>query len=114
MAKFAVCVVDDSREDADECVKFLTKIHEINRVISITEPFDLRRVIETEDIDVIFGANGFQVYESIPLAKRPVLVLVTNHEGYGLQGFKLEAADYIMKPVNFSSISNAIKIFPFR
>ena len=113
MAKYSVCVVDDSMEDAQECVKFLEKIDEIGDIHLLVDPFEVLSFLKTTKIDIIFmdiempGATGIEIYHSIPLIQRPVLVLVTNHEKFALDGFRANAADYVLKPVNFTSIAHA-------
>src|SRR5690606_19784090 len=113
MAKYSVCVVDDSQDDVDDCIKYLKNINEIKDIHSITNPFDLPNLIERENIDIIFmdiemlGAAGFEIYASIPVAKRPVFVMVSYHEKFALEGFRATATDYIIKSDNLASISNA-------
>jgi len=113
MAKYSICVVDDSREDAQECIKFLEKIDEIGDIHLIVDPFEVLGFVKTTKIDILFmdiempGATGLEIYHAIPPIQRPVLVLVTNHEKFALDGFRANAADYVIKPVNFASIANA-------
>ncbi len=54
------------------------------------------------------GVSGFEIYASLPVAARPVMVLVTNYKKFVLDGFRANAADYIMKLVNFASVSIAL------
>lgn len=113
MAKYSICVVDDSLEDAQACKKFLEKIDEIGDIHLFVNPFEVPGFLKTTKIDIIFmdiempGATGLEIYHSLPPMQRPVLVLVTNHEKFALDGFRANAADYIIKPVNFASIANA-------
>lgn len=114
MAKFTVCIVDDVREEAEDCVKYLQNIPEIGEIHILTNPFLLQDLVRTTTIDILFMdvkmpiANGFEIYGSLPHKNRPVLVLMTWHDEYALTGFKYDAADYIVKPVDFPSISNAV------
>ncbi len=61
--------------------------------------------LRTSLIDVLFldiqmpGRGGFAVIEQIGVEKMPATVFVTAHQHYAVQAFKVQALDYLTKPV---------------
>ena len=64
--------------------------------------------------DVVFldvempGLNGLAVLASLSPAERPLAVLLTAYEQFAVQAFALQAADYLLKPVEDERFAEAI------
>jgi len=56
--------------------------------------------------------NGLDMYRS--LKNPPDLILVTAHRDYAVEGFEVNAVDYLMKPVSFSRVLKALPRFEFQ
>jgi DNA-binding LytR/AlgR family response regulator len=57
------------------------------------------------DIDLI-TANGLELYRS--LTHKPILILATSLLTYALDGFELDAVDYLVKPYHADRLAKAI------
>ncbi|WDF66926.1 LytTR family DNA-binding domain-containing protein [Sphingobacterium oryzagri] len=114
MAKYSVCVVDDFLDDAEHCAKHLSNIEEIGDIDVLTNPFQVHALLKRKTVDILFmdiempGASGFEIYAALPIALRPALVLITNHRKFALDGFRANAADFVLKPASYASISIAV------
>ncbi|XIE81087.1 LytR/AlgR family response regulator transcription factor [Streptomyces sp. SBR177] len=69
-----------------------------------------------EGIDVVFldihmpGLGGLDLARVLGgLARPPLIVFVTAHEGFAVQAFDLEAVDYVLKPVRRERLAEAVR-----
>lgn len=54
------------------------------------------------------GRNGLRTAADIHLDPRPEIVFVTAHEHYAPDAFDVDAADYLLKPVRFDRLRQAV------
>lgn len=54
------------------------------------------------------GRNGLRAAADIAVEPRPELVFVTAHEHYAPDAFEVDAADYLLKPVRFDRLRQAV------
>ena len=54
-------------------------------------------------------ASGLAVAAALPAADRPEIIFVTAFELYAVDAFEVEAADYLLKPVRFDRLRQAIE-----
>ena len=68
-------------------------------------------VLEKEEVDVMFvdinmpDVNGLQLVRS--LSNPPLVVFTTAYSEYALEGFKVDAVDYLLKPIGFEDFLKA-------
>ena len=55
------------------------------------------------------GRNGLRAAQDIDVDPRPELVFVTAHEHYAPDAFEVDAADYLLKPVRFDRLRQAVE-----
>jgi DNA-binding LytR/AlgR family response regulator len=55
------------------------------------------------------GQNGLRVAATLPEEARPEIVFVTAFEQYAPDAFEVEAADYLLKPVRFDRLWQAVE-----
>lgn len=64
------------------------------------------------------GKSGLEVLAALPLAQRPMAILLTAYDGFALQAFELAALDYLLKPVDDERLDEALdraqQAFPYR
>jgi two-component system LytT family response regulator len=66
------------------------------------------------DVDVAFvdvqmpGLNGLDALAAIPVAERPLAILLTAHDTFAVRAFELNAVDYLLKPIDDERFAEAI------
>ncbi len=55
------------------------------------------------------GKSGLRVAADLPIGTRPEIVFVTAFEQYAPDAFEVEAADYLLKPVRFHRLRQAVE-----
>lgn len=65
-------------------------------------------------VDLVFldvqmpGLTGFDVLETLPAARRPLVVFVTAYEEFALRAFEVHAIDYLVKPFDDERFARAL------
>lgn len=109
-------IVDDEAPARSE-LKFL--LEQTGKITSIVEAASVRSAIETlmeSRVDVVFldismpGASGLQLAEALHKLKNPpAVVFVTAYSDHAVEAFDVDAADYLLKPVEEERLDQAIE-----
>ena len=71
------------------------------------------RALEEQSVDLIFcdinmpDLSGIDFVRSLSAEQRPMIVFTTAYSEYAVEGFKLEAIDYLLKPFGFDEFNRA-------
>jgi two-component system, LytTR family, response regulator len=117
------CLAIDDEPLALNIVKeFSSKIEFINLVAICTNPIEAIRIINQQEIDLIFldiqmpNITGLEFIRS--LKNPPLVIFTTAYPNYALDGFELNATDYLVKPFSFErflrSVNKAYEIVIFK
>ena len=55
------------------------------------------------------GANGFEVLDSVPPEKLPLVIFTTAYDQYAIRAFEAHALDYLLKPFDQDRLHHAIE-----
>src|SRR4051812_3706317 len=110
-----VLLVDDEALAIDRLRTFFGDIEGVEVVGQAgdgNEALDLIRDL-TPDLVIMDvqmpGRNGLRAAQDIDVEPRPELVFVTAHEHYAPDAFEVDAADYLLKPVRFDRLRQAVE-----
>jgi two-component system LytT family response regulator len=111
-----VLVIDDERLARQELKKLLKKHQEIEIIGEAANADEANELIQEKKPDLIFldiqmpGKTGFELLEE--LDEVPLVIFVTAYDEYAIEAFKVNALDYLLKPVEPKLLSAAIdKVF---
>jgi len=72
------------------------------------------RAIKSKAPDLVFldiqlpEMDGFEIIESIPASRLPLIIFVTAYDQFALKAFKVHAVDYLLKPVDGELLAEAL------
>lgn len=75
------------------------------------DAFEAMKILSEEEVDLIFvdinmpDLNGLDFIRS--LVNRPLVIFTTAYSEYAVEGFKLDAVDYLLKPFEFQDLLKA-------
>lgn len=115
MAKYDVVIIDDNAYDIRVAESAFRQINKVGDVRSFTKAIDGFNSIIDNPPDVLLldvempQMSGFDLYQALPVKKRPPVILYTKSDQYAYEGIKISVADYLIKPVSFPDLFVAFK-----
>ena len=97
-------IVDDEPLAQDILETYLAKIPQIELIAKCDNAFEANDVLSSSDIDLMFldinmpQLTGTEFLKG--LADPPVTIFTTAYPNYALEGFELNALDYLVKPIS--------------
>ena len=103
--------IDDEPLALQIIIQFAARIPFISLDQTFTNPDEATEYLQNNEVDVIFldiqmpDVNGVQYYKS--LVKKPQVIFTTAYSEYAVEGFSVEAIDYLLKPFEFDRFLKA-------
>jgi len=105
-------IVDDSPLAIEIIETYLSKIDDIEIIAKCTNPIEALNILTNQPVDLVFldiqmpNLTGLELVKT--LDKLPLFVFTTAYPQYALDGFELNATDYLVKPIPFNRFLKAI------
>lgn len=112
MEKLRCIVLDDEPIGREIIENFVKEIDFLELVDSFEDPVKALMFLENNKVDLIFSdiqmpkINGLDLVKS--LENPPVIIFITAHRDFALDGFDTGATDYLVKPVRFDRFLKAV------
>ena len=112
MEKLKCIVVDDEPIARDIIESFIAEVPFLELKNSFAEASKALLFLDENEIDIVFSDiempkfNGLELAQS--LTKAPIIIFITAHRNFALEGFETGAADYLLKPVRFDRFLKAV------
>lgn len=107
------CVaIDDEPLAVTLLEEYISKVSFLQLVGSFTDTVEAREFLEKEKADLIFldiqmpDINGIQFYHSMP--EKPMVIFTTAFSEYAVEGFNVNAVDYLLKPFEYNRFVKAV------
>jgi two-component system, LytTR family, response regulator len=105
-------LVDDEPLALDLLEGYVTKTPSLVLAGRCSSAFQAMELLENTEVDLLFldiqmpGLSGLEFSRS--LQGGPKVIFTTAFEQYAFAGFKVDALDYLLKPVSYSEFLNAV------
>ena len=106
-------VVDDEPAARDVISRYLQQLPMVQLAGECGNAIEAMNFIQNEPIDLLFldinmpQLNGTDLLKI--LKNPPKTIFTTAHEEYALQGYELDAVDYLLKPIQFDRFLKAVQ-----
>jgi DNA-binding LytR/AlgR family response regulator len=107
-----VLIVDDEPLALDVLETYVAQMSELNLVRRCTNALEAREALANNNIDLMFidiqmpQITGIDFVKT--LADPPMVVFTTAYPNYAIQGFDLNALDYLLKPISMERFMKAV------
>ena len=105
-------IVDDEPLAIQLLSSYAEKIPSLELKATFDNPLEALSYLQKETIDLVFldvqmpELNGMQVAKILPKTAR--IIFTTAYANYALEGFEVNALDYLLKPISFERFVHAV------
>ena len=103
--------VDDEPLALEQLTGYIARVPFLQLIASCQDAFSAMQVLSEEEVDLMFvdihmpDLNGLDLVRS--LVVKPLIVFTTAYPEYAVEGFKVDAVDYLLKPFEFQDLLKA-------
>ncbi len=115
--KINCIIVDDEPTSRDVLKKYIINTDILNLVAECKNAIEANEVLKNESIQLMFldinmpKITGIQLLKS--LAFPPKVIFTTAYPEYAINGFELDAVDYLLKPFSFERFLKAVNKYSY-
>lgn len=105
--------IDDEPLALKQLVAYISKVQFLELAAQCQSALEAREFLENDTVDAIFcdinmpDLNGMDFVKS--LAVPPLVVFTTAYSEYAVEGFRVNAVDYLLKPFGFQEFQRAVQ-----
>ncbi|MCG8326387.1 MAG: LytTR family DNA-binding domain-containing protein [Chitinophagales bacterium] len=105
-------IVDDEPLAQDVLETYIDKIPEITLLAKCNNALEANEVLKKESVDLMFldiqmpQLTGIDFLKT--LSRPPIVIFTTAYPNYALEGFELNALDYLLKPISLERFMKAV------
>lgn len=111
--KVTCMVVDDEPMAREIISSFVGKIHNLELVATCKNVSEAFSILQKESIQLIFLDINMPEISGLSLAKsiqhKSQVIFTTAYREYAVEGFDLQAVDYLLKPISFDRFLKAVQ-----
>lgn len=107
-----VIIVDDEPLAQEILETYVSKMPELELVSICNDALEANEILKSQQIDLMFLDIQMPLLSGIDFLKTlthpPCVVFTTAHADYAVQGFELDATDYLLKPISLERFMKAV------
>lgn len=108
-------IVDDEAIARDIIATHISKIENMSIVASCSNAMEAFNIISSHNIDLLFLDINMPEISGISFAKsinkNIKIIFTTAYRDYAVEGFELQAVDYLLKPISFERLLKSINTY---
>lgn len=105
-------IVEDEPLARNLMIDYVRKVSSLKLIEACANPLAAIEVLRNNPVDVLFLDVQMPELTGISLLKvlqkKPLVVLTTAYSEYALEGYELDVADYLLKPITFERFLKAV------
>ena len=109
----ATCIIiDDEPLSRDVLRNYIGELKDLILLAECPNAFEANEFLNTEQVDLLFldinmpGLSGISFARSLTVS--PLIIFTTAYPEYAVEGFELNALDYLVKPYSFERFLKAV------
>jgi two-component system, LytTR family, response regulator len=110
--KLNCVIIEDEPLARNLITEYVKKVPSLNLLNAFSNPLEALEALRTLPVDVLFLDVQMPEITGISLLKvlkkRPLVVLTTAYSEYALEGYELDVADYLLKPITFERFLKSV------
>jgi len=110
--KLNCVIIEDEPLARNLITEYVRKVPELNLLNAFSNPLEALEALRTLSVDLLFLDVQMPEITGISLLKvlkkRPLVVLTTAYSEYALEGYELDVADYLLKPITFERFLKSV------
>ncbi|MCB0562865.1 MAG: response regulator transcription factor [Phaeodactylibacter sp.] len=107
-----VIIVDDEPLAQDVLETYIQKIPELNLIEKCSNALEANEALKNHDIDLMFLDIQMPQLTGVDFLKTlshpPLVIFTTAYPNYAIEGFELNALDYLLKPISLERFMKAV------
>ncbi len=112
MQKLRTLVVDDEKPAVELLAAYVSKIPELELTATAHSAIAARTILQEKPIDLLFLDIQMPDLTGLELLKMlnnpPATILTTAYSEFALEGYELDVADYLLKPIEFERFYRSV------
>lgn len=107
-----VIIVDDEPLALDVLETYIERMPDLNLVARCNNAFEANEALKNNEIDLMFldiqmpQLTGIEFLKT--LVKPPMVIFTTAYQQYAIEGFELNALDYLLKPISMDRFMKSV------
>ena len=107
-----VIIVDDEPLALDVLETYIERMPDLHLVARCNNAFEANEALKNHEIDLMFldiqmpQLTGIEFLKT--LVKPPMVIFTTAYQQYAIEGFELNALDYLLKPISMDRFMKAV------
>ena len=109
---FTTIVIDDESPALSLIVDYVNKVPSLELIASFQNAIEALEYLNVHTVDILLldiqmpDITGFELLAS--LKNKPLVIFTTAYPDYAVEGFQLDAIDYLVKPIMFPRFLKAV------
>jgi DNA-binding LytR/AlgR family response regulator len=107
-----VIIVDDEPLALDVLETYIERMPDLNLIARCNNAFEANEALKNNEIDLMFldiqmpQLTGIEFLKT--LVKPPMVIFTTAYQQYAIEGFELNALDYLLKPISMDRFMKSV------